>query len=72
MARSISIDNIGFRNMKRGTDSIIVKYNEYMLIQLGIFCSYNTVSLITRDGIFLVKNAKLGTAANRFCNSLKN
>ena len=28
MARSISIDHIGFVNMKRGTDSIIVKYDE--------------------------------------------
>ena len=28
MVRSISIDHIGFTNMKRGTDSIIVKYNE--------------------------------------------
>lgn len=95
MARSISIDHIGFTNMKRGTDSIIVKYDETksdktgerctnknvyanptdpsicFFTALGIYCSYESVSLSTREGIFLKENAKLGTAAHRFCNSLQ-
>ena len=95
MARSISIDHLGFTNMKRGTDSIIVKYDETksdkagercknknvyakptdpsicFFIALGIYCSYESISLITREVIFLKKNAKLGTTAHRFCNSLQ-
>ena len=76
MARSISIDHIGFRSMKSGTDSIIVKYNETksdktgekctnenaypnltdfsicFFTALGIYCSYESVSSSTREGIF--------------------
>ena len=81
MARSISIDHLGFTNMKRGTDSIIVKYNETKsdkagekctnkivysnptdpsicyFKELGIYCSFESVSLITREGIFLKEYA---------------
>ena len=95
MARSISIDHIGFTNRKRGTDYIIVKYNEtksdktgerctnknvyanptdpsiYFFTALGIHCSYESNSLITKEGFFLKENAKLSTAAYRFCNSLQ-
>ena len=95
MARSISIDHICFTNMKRGTDSVIAKYNEtkidkagekctnkniytnltdpsiYFFTTLGIYCSYESVLLITREGIFLKENAKFGTAAHRFCSRLK-
>ena len=35
------------------------------------YCSYESVSLITREGIFLKENAKLGTAAHSLCNSLQ-
>ena len=32
----------------------------------GIYCSYKSVSLFCREGIFLKENVKLGTAAYRF------
>ena len=38
---------------------------------LGIYFSYESISLVTREGIFLKENTKLGTAAHRFCNSLQ-
>ena len=38
---------------------------------LGIYCSYESVSLIAREGIFMKDNAKLGTAVDRFYNSLQ-
>ena len=95
IARSISIDHKGFTNMKRGTDSIIVKCNQTksdktderytnknvfanptdpsinFFTALGIYCSYESVSFIIREGIFLKENAKLGTAAHKFCNNLQ-
>ena len=95
MARSISIDHIGFANMKRGTDSIIVKYDESKSDKAGekftnkniyanpidpsicfftalrIYCSYESVLLISREGIYLKENSKLGNAAHGFCNSLQ-
>ena len=75
MARSISIDNIGFSNMKRGSDTIIIKYDEsksnkvgekctnkntfannvdpsiYFFTGLGIYCSNESILLISREGI---------------------
>ena len=38
---------------------------------LGIYCSYKSVSLITREGIFLKENVKLGISAHRFCNFIQ-
>ena len=38
---------------------------------LGIYCSYKSVTLITREGIFLKENSKLGTAVHRLCNCLQ-
>ena len=35
----------------------------YFFTSLGISCSYESVSLISREGIFLKENSKLGTAA---------
>ena len=91
MARSISINHIGFANMKRGTDSITVKYDESksgkvgekctkkniytnptdlsicFFTAIGIYCSCESVLLISREGI----NLKLGNAAHKFCNSLQ-
>ena len=43
MARSISIDHIGFTNMKRGTDSIIVKYDETKSDKTGERCTNKNV-----------------------------
>ena len=42
-----------------------------LLTLLGIYCSYESVMLISRKGIFLKENSKLGTAAQRFCDSLQ-
>ena len=39
MARLISIDHIGCTNMKRGTDSIIVKDNETKSDETGETCT---------------------------------
>lgn len=39
MARSINIDCIGFSNLKRGSDSIIVKYDETKSDKTGETCS---------------------------------
>ena len=88
--RTVWLDQnlIEFTNMKIGTDSIIVKYDEskcnkvgekctnnniyanpidpsiYFFTPLGIYCFYEPVLLISRDGILLKENSKLGTAAN--------
>ena len=45
MARSISIDHIGFTNMKGGTDSIIVKYNETKSDKAGEKCTNKMFTL---------------------------
>ena len=43
MARSIAIDHIGFANMKRGTDSIIVKDDESKSNKAGEKCTNKNV-----------------------------
>ena len=43
MARSVLIDHIGFTNMKRGTESIIVKYNETKSDKTGKRCTNKNV-----------------------------
>ena len=43
MARSISIDHIGFTNIKRGTDSILVNYNEAKSDKAGERCTNKNV-----------------------------
>ena len=43
MARSISIDHIGFANMRRGTDSIVVKYDEPKSAKAGEKCTNKNI-----------------------------
>ena len=45
MARSKSIDHIGFTNMKRRTDSIVVKYNESKSDKAGERCTNKNICM---------------------------
>ena len=38
---------------------------------LGIYCCHRSMSLASRDGNFLKRYAKVGTASHRFCDSLQ-
>ena len=95
MAKFISIDHLGISNLKRGSDSMIVKYDESKSNKAGekfsnknkyanptdpsicfftaleICCCHKSVPLASRDGIVLKRNANLGTAAQRSCDSLQ-
>ena len=83
MARSISIDHLGFPNLKRGSDSIIVKYNESKNDKAGEKCSNKNINANPTDpsmcfftalGIYCchkLLSLALGTASHRFFDKLQ-
>ena len=57
MARLISIDHIDFTNMKRGTDSIIMKYDESKSDKIGEKCTNKNVDTnLTDPSIYFLQH----------------
>ena len=65
-------DKVGEKCTNKNVYANQIDPSIYFFTALGIYCSYESVSLNTRKKIFLKENAKLGTAAYRFCDSLQN
>ena len=54
MTRSISIDCIGFSNLKRGTDSIVVKYDDTKADTAGENCHNKNFNVNPQDPVVCV------------------